>query len=170
MFRTGKAKNKYWILFKTLFQTAVFWSFFLFLIPQLILTLESAMGWNQFSSFDILGWLGFFLFGSLGLYSGFIMSWKGIGTPIPFDCANKLVIAGPYKYVRNPMAVSGIGQGVSVGLILGSFSVLIYAFLGAVLWQLFICPWEEKELETRFGRAYLDYKESTFCWIPTFNK
>jgi protein-S-isoprenylcysteine O-methyltransferase Ste14 len=36
-----------------------------------------------------------------------------------------LVIAGPYRYVRNPMAVAGILQGIAVGWYLGSVSVII---------------------------------------------
>jgi len=90
----------------------------------------------------------------------------GKGTPLPLDCPNQLVIKGPYKFVRNPMAVAGIGQGVSVGVIFGSYLVIIYALSGAFLWHLLVRPIEEKDLEERFGKAYLDYKLNTRCWIP----
>jgi len=94
------------------------------------------------------------------------MSWLGKGTPLPLDCPNELVIKGPYKVVRNPMAVAGISQGICVGIILGSFLVIIYAILGGLLWHLFVKPVEEKDLEERFGKSYLDYKKKVKCWIP----
>lgn len=96
------------------------------------------------------------------------MSTIGKGTPLPFDCAQKLVIKGPYKYVRNPMAVAGIGQALSIGLYFGSFLILIYALSGAVLWHVLVKPSEEKDLQNRFGNEYLVYKQKVKCWIPSF--
>ena len=41
---------------------------------------------------------------------------RGRGTPVPFDCPPRLVIAGPYAYIRNPMAVSALaGQNIGAG-------------------------------------------------------
>ena len=40
---------------------------------------------------------------------------------------NRLVIAGPYRWIRNPMAVAGIVQGVAVGIILHAWLVITYA-------------------------------------------
>ena len=54
----------------------------------------------------------------------------GEGTPLPLDQTNRLVVSGPYYYVRNPMAIAGIGQGLSVALIFQSLPVGIYSLLG----------------------------------------
>ena len=56
----------------------------------------------------------FVVFSSIGVWSAVVMSRIGKGTPLPLDHASDLVVVGPYKYVRNPMAVSGIGQGLAV--------------------------------------------------------
>ena len=96
------------------------------------------------------------------------MSILGVGTPLPLDSPNFLVVKGPYKFVRNPMAIAGIGQGIAVGLFLGSFGVLIYALLGAILWHILVRPVEEKDLEKRFGKSYQRYKKEIKCWIPSF--
>jgi protein-S-isoprenylcysteine O-methyltransferase Ste14 len=49
---------------------------------------------------------------------------------------NRLVVAGPYRWVRNPMALASIAQGVAVGLILSSWLVVVYAVAGALLWPI----------------------------------
>jgi protein-S-isoprenylcysteine O-methyltransferase Ste14 len=61
------------------------------------------------------------------------------------------VLAGPYRHVRNPMAVAGIAQGVAVALWLGSWAVLLYAVSGALLWHMAIRSAEERDLAERFG-------------------
>lgn len=97
------------------------------------------------------------------------MSQLGKGTPLPLDCPNELVIKGPYKYVRNPMAIGGIGQGISVGIYLGSILVVLYAITGAFIWHILVRPQEEKDLKKRFGDEYSNYKKTVHNWIPTLN-
>ena len=49
-----------------------------------------------------------------------------------------------YPYVRNPMAVAGLGQGVAVALILTSMEVALYCIVGMLIWNYFVRPVEEK--------------------------
>lgn len=170
LFQPATSKNKIWNLTKTFLQTVVFWLVFLYLIPLGILEIESIIGIKGFSTQKKIGWILFLFFSCLGIYSGYTMSWIGKGTPLPIDCPNQLVIEGPYKFVRNPMAIAGIGQGICVGLILGSYSVIFYSLSGAFLWHILVRPIEEKDLEERFKQSYLDYKSQIKCWIPKFTK
>ena len=55
------------------------------------------------------------------------MALIGEGTPLPAETARKLVVAGPYRYVRNPMAVAGVIQTASIGLLFGSWMVVVLA-------------------------------------------
>lgn len=167
LFQPATSKKAYWNLTKTYLQTAIFWLLFLFFIPQGIKAVESIWSIPSFQP-QPWGWLLFVFCSAFGLYSGYTMSWFGKGTPLPTDCANQLVINGPYRWVRNPMAVAGIGQGVCVGLIMGSYLIIIYALTGAVLWHVFVRPIEEAELLERFGAAYQHYLKTTKCWIPKF--
>src|SRR5262245_1780537 len=85
---------------KTLAQTVVFWTTFLVAIPWLLDRGERALSWDQwrFPS-PALQWFAvavFALGGTLGLASGIVMAVAGRGTPLPVDCPNHLVIAGPY--------------------------------------------------------------------------
>jgi protein-S-isoprenylcysteine O-methyltransferase Ste14 len=94
------------------------------------------------------------------------MSTIGRGTPLPLDHAHELVVVGPYRYVRNPMAVSGVGQGLMVALFLGSPLVAVYALMGSGIWQHIFRPLEEDDLAARFGADYENYRREVKCWIP----
>ena len=110
----------------------------------------------------------FVLGGALGLTSGAVMAVRGRGTPLPADCPRELVVAGPYRFVRNPMAVAGLAQGVAVGIFLGSPVVVAYALAGGPAWHLLVRPWEEADLERRFGEPYRRYRAAVRCWLPRF--
>lgn len=168
IFKPATSENRMWNLFKTFFQTSIFWALFLWLLPKGILELSENFKFTLFEPSPILGWIFFAGFSLIGISSGVTMSWIGRGTPLPTDCPNQLVVRGPYKFVRNPMAVAGIGQGVSVGLIWGSSIIIIYALLGALLWHFFVRPSEEQDLEKRFGDSFSKYKKSVKCWMPKF--
>jgi protein-S-isoprenylcysteine O-methyltransferase Ste14 len=159
-----------WNIIKTMIQSFFFWLTFLFFVPALIYFVERSFGKvpGAFESLtgQIIGGLLFTIGGILCLMSGIYMAVAGKGTPLPIDCPNELVVVGPYKYVRNPMAIAAIFQGIAVGIFLGSWIIIVYSFLGGLLWHILIRPWEEKDLEKRFGKKYLTYKNNVKCWVP----
>lgn len=166
--REAKPASLRWILLKTLAQVVVFWTVFLFVLPAGVYGLERSAGLDGWR-FDGSAWGGGVLFalgGALGLTSGAVMVVRGRGTPLPSDCPRELVVAGPYRFVRNPMAVAGLAQGVAVGVFLGSPAVIAYAVVGGPVWHLFVRPWEEADLERRFGDPYRRYRNAVRCWIP----
>jgi protein-S-isoprenylcysteine O-methyltransferase Ste14 len=91
---------------------------------------------------------------------------RGRGTPAPFDPPQALVIAGPYRYVRNPMYLAAglvlLGQAVWYG----ALGLLLY---GAMFWlvsHLFVIGYEEPALGRRFGTAYREYRARVPRWVP----
>lgn len=148
-------------LSRTLIQLGVFWTFFLAVLPLGIMTLDpwatEGTRWGE---------VLFFAASALGVWCAVLMALRGEGTPLPLDPATKLVVSGPYRHIRNPMAVSGIAQGVGVGLLLGSPLVVAYALCGALVWNYAVRPWEEDDLLRRFGGDYLDYRDAVPCWLP----
>jgi protein-S-isoprenylcysteine O-methyltransferase Ste14 len=152
----------------TLGQVAVFWATFLWVLPRGIVELETRMGWSNFTHpGQCFASVSLFLAASLlGLWSGVTMATAGHGTPLPTATAPKLVISGPYRFIRNPMALAGILQGLAVGWYLGSFAVLAYAIAGAFVWHVFVRPVEEADLRSRFGDAYERYRQRVQLWIP----
>ncbi len=152
----------------TMAQTVIFWSVFLWILPKAILELEHHLGGHSFShSYQTLASSCLFAIASItGLLSGITMATAGHGTPLPTATAPALVIAGPYRYVRNPMALAGIVQGVAVGWFLGSFSIILYSITGALVWHVFVRPVEEADLLDRFGKSYSQYKQAVPLWFP----
>ena len=170
--KRAKPATKTWNLTKTYLQTIIFWTILLFLLPFFLYQLEENIGGAVFrfksSLFSLLGGVLFCISSALALWSCYTLAVKGEGTPVPFDCPSKLVAEGPYRYVRNPMAISGIAQGIGVGLYLGSPLILCYVTMGLLLAEFIIHPWEEMDIERRFGAEYRKYRESVPRWFFFF--
>ncbi len=169
MFWQTKPANTNWILTKTFSQIAVVWSVILLVFPYLITQVETKIGILNYS-FPFQKTISVILFAVislLGIYAAYTMSKIGKSTPLPLDHAPNFVVEGAYAYVRNPMAVSGIGQGIAVALFLGSSLVFLYAIMGSLIWQLVFRPLEEEDLRERFGKKYEEYCTKVKCWIPT---
>jgi len=89
------------------------------------------------------------------------------GTPIPFNPPPVFVTDGLYKFVRNPMHLGWTLVLIGAGFLMSSFTLLVVflpVFVAAHL--LYIKLVEEKELEQKFGQAYLDYKKRVPMFIP----
>ncbi len=155
-------------LFWTGTQIVVFWGVFLGILPLGIVELEQHWGGPRLvhAGQSIAALTLFAAASGLGLWSGVAMAMSGEGTPLPTATAPKLVVSGPYRFVRNPMALAGILQGVAVGWWLGSWGVLAYALAGAAVWHGCVRPIEEADLRRRFGSDYEQYQSSVRLWIP----
>ena len=155
----------------TLIQIVVFWSLLLGVVPLGIRDLEHRWGLvlPTMQSPVVAGSGGviFAVMGAIGIWAGYTMATLGSGTPLPSSGANRLVIAGPYRFVRNPMAITGISQGIASGLILGSWMVVLYAVAGSAVWNCLVRPYEEDDLLKRFGEDFDAYRRQVRCWIPS---
>jgi protein-S-isoprenylcysteine O-methyltransferase Ste14 len=168
LFRRARAASSTWNLAKTLLQIALFWTGLLALLPLLLTRVQLALRiplW-RFGGQRPLALALFLLVSTLSLASGVNMSRRGEGTPLPLDGPRRLVTSGVYAYVRNPMALMGLLQGLSVALWLGSVMVLAYTLFGALLWNFLVRPLEEEDLERVFGAAFVRYRQAVRCWIP----
>lgn len=153
---------------RALAHTVVFWVTTLALAPWLVVQGEAAIGVPRFTT-PGQAWLPGLLFAVAGLgnlHAGYVMSRFGRGTPLPLETARHLVIRGGYRWVRNPMAVSGLALGAAVGWWLGSWGTLAMVVAGGVLWHVMVRPIEERDLAARFGAPYAAYREAVRCWIP----
>lgn len=168
LFQPSKPATRGKNIARTIFQVAVIWAITLIIIPYYIKIGEESIGILGFN-FKNRIFVGLVLFmGSslVNMLTGITMAIEGEGTPFPMTAPRKLVVAGPYQFLRNPMAVFGVIQGICIAIILGSYGVLLYTAAGAFFWNYFIRPKEEQDLEERFTAPYLHYKNNVKCWVP----
>jgi len=137
-----------------------------FLIPYLILErLQIPLAPPQ----DILQFLAIFA-GGFGL---FMVIWvstvfvhRGKGTPIPIEPPTRLVIAGFFRYLRNPMYFGAVLIVLAEAVYFRSAWLALYA---AVLWGTLhsaLVVWEEPQLKRRYGADYEQYLQEVPRWIP----
>ena len=92
----------------------------------------------------------------------------GHGTPAPFAPPQRLVIAGLYRYVRNPMYLGFVTGWLGLWIIFGTanltaITLACTAVLGIVL---FVHLYEEPTLRKKFGRDYEEYLHNVPRWLP----
>ncbi|MBI1885598.1 MAG: isoprenylcysteine carboxylmethyltransferase family protein [Chloroflexi bacterium] len=114
-------------------------------------------------------WLGVPLLAagfSLFLWSMRTLRREGEGTPHPADPPRRLVIAGPYRFTRNPMAIAALLNAAGAALLLRSVLLLLYVPALALWTHLYLVREEEPQLEQRFGEQYEEYSRRVPRWLP----
>lgn len=104
--------------------------------------------------------------GAIAFWCVFTFAFIGKGTPAPFDPPRRLVIRGPYRFVRNPMY---IGAGIvlaGAALFYGSLSILIYAGVFFLATHLFVVLYEEPALRRTFRSEYEAHCRRVRRWWP----
>ena len=76
-----------------------------------------------------------------------------------------LLTRGPYQFTRNPMYLGELVLWIGWVFFFGSLPVLIGFLLLAALLNFRVVPREERELEARFGDAYIQYKKRVRRWF-----
>lgn len=114
------------------------------------------------------------IIGSLFILTGIgFVTWTNIlfvafaeGTMLRFDAPKKMVVLGPFRYVRNPIAIGVITVLWGESMLFGSLFIFGWSLLYFALINAYILYIEEPELDTKFGQAYLKYKSMVPRWIP----
>lgn len=90
----------------------------------------------------------------------------GRGTPAPFDPPRRLVVRGPYRFVRNPMY---IGAGLALAgaaLFHRSMPLLGYAAAFLLVTHVLVMLYEEPILRQTFDGDYEAYCRRVGRWWP----
>ncbi len=90
----------------------------------------------------------------------------GRGTLAPWDPTRRLVVAGPYRRVRNPMISGVLSVLLGEGVVLGSPAILVTAAIFFAVNAAYIPLVEEPGLVERFGDEYRRYRRNVPRWIP----
>jgi protein-S-isoprenylcysteine O-methyltransferase Ste14 len=90
----------------------------------------------------------------------------GRGTPAPYDPPRRLVVAGLYKWTRNPQYVGVILVALSEAFLSGRMLLFGYAVFLAVGYHLFVRFYEEPTLRRMFGEDYIQHCAVVSRWLP----
>ena len=80
--------------------------------------------------------------------------------------AKKLVIIGPYKYIRNPMISAVLLVLLGEAMITGSVILCIWFVIFLIINIIYIIYSEEPELIKRFRNDYIKYKNAVPMFVP----
>jgi protein-S-isoprenylcysteine O-methyltransferase Ste14 len=155
------------IWLRTLFFALTFVGTVLVYVPRWILGPEGratlAAGPARYAAWLLIG-AGL----SLMVWCWYEFATRGRGTPMPIDPPRRLVVAGPYRYVRNPMYVAALSFLLGQAALYQATSLLWYGAGFAVAVHLFVVGYEEHALSGRFGSDYDAYRAAVGRWVPRF--
>jgi protein-S-isoprenylcysteine O-methyltransferase Ste14 len=145
---------------------ALFIGFVLIYMPARVLSWTgmvrpAAMGVPQVAGM-VLGAAG----AAVALWCVFTFASSGKGTPAPFDPPRRLVIQGPYRFVRNPMYLGAGLALASAALFFESWPLLAYSVFFFLATHLFVVLYEEPTLRRTFGPDYEAYCRQVRRWWP----
>jgi protein-S-isoprenylcysteine O-methyltransferase Ste14 len=157
-----------WHLIAALAQAACSWGVLQYLIPLAIVRWQQTEELHHLGleAQRIPGMVLFAIASGANLWSRLTLAVMGRGSMAIIDPPERLVVTGPYAWLRNPIAATTIAQGVGVAVFTGSALLIPYLALLALTWQFVIRPASEHELQRRFGREYEFYRRSVRTWLP----
>jgi len=154
------------VFVRTVTYASLFIGLLLIYLPARLLawagvTRPAGPAWQQVGGV-VVGSLG----AALALWCVGAFAWIGKGTPAPFDPPRRLVVRGPYRFVRNPMYI-GVASALTGAALFYSSPALLAFVCGFVLvTHLFVILYEEPTLGRSFGPEYAAYCEHVRRWMP----
>jgi len=156
------------ILLRAMIYATLFVAFFLVVVPQSVLRV-SRYKWGGAPVWSELAGTGLVIAGfALVLWCLVTFAFVGKGTAAPFDPPRRLVVVGPYRFVRNPIYVGAVVAMLGAAMVLWSWWLVLYALVVLVVTHVLVILYEEPHLRSVFGQSYEDYLHSVHRWIPTW--
>jgi protein-S-isoprenylcysteine O-methyltransferase Ste14 len=91
---------------------------------------------------------------------------KKAGTTVKPKLLPKYFITkGPFKISRHPMYLGMAAVLFGESILLGSLIAFAFPIIFIILMEILFIPIEEKNLQKKFGRKYLNYKKTVRRWI-----
>jgi protein-S-isoprenylcysteine O-methyltransferase Ste14 len=106
--------------------------------------------------------IGVFLFLNAGAIARFR---RANNNPTPWTPIEELVVEGPYRFTRNPMYVGMAALYAGLAFAIGTLWALAVLPVVVVVIDRYVIAREERYMERRFGKAYLDYKRRVRRWL-----
>jgi protein-S-isoprenylcysteine O-methyltransferase Ste14 len=155
------------ILIRAMTYSAFFIGFLLVFLPARVLAWSGIVGPDSIGAAQAAGAVVGASGAVLALWCIVTFVVIGRGTPAPFDPPRRLVVAGPYRLVRNPMYLGAALALAGAALFYESWALLGYCAAFASVTHLFVMIYEEPILRATFGAPYVRYCERVQRWWPT---
>jgi protein-S-isoprenylcysteine O-methyltransferase Ste14 len=156
------------VLVRAIIYATAFVGLLLVYVPNRLLTGSGIVRPSVIGAPQIAGMITTAIGAVLAFWCILTFVFVGKGTAAPFDPPRRLVIGGPYRFVRNPMYIGAIVAIIGVALSYGSLSILIYAGFIFLATHLFVIAYEEPVLRRTFGDDYEAYCRRVRRWMPGF--
>ncbi len=154
------------VVARAIIYASIFIGLFLVFVPARFLAWSGIVSPESLGVSQVIGMVVGGAGAVLAIWCVFLFAFIGRGTPAPFDPPRRLVVRGPYRFVRNPM---GTGAGLVLAgatLFYQSFPLLCYTGLFALLLHCFVVWYEEPTLSRQFGPEYEAYRRQAGRWWP----
>ena len=141
--------------------------YFLAILAAIALGLLYPLPWITEPLSDLLyaaGWLA--LVGVVAIYYSAMQTLKRAKTTIrPDRPSEHLVTSGAFSFTRNPIYFANTVLMIAIGLITANVWFIVLAVIAAYATQKLAIEREEKHLQARFGKKYIDYTKKVRRWI-----
>lgn len=154
------------VLARALTYATLFVALVLVFLPAQVLSWSGVRRPGVMGAPQVLGLLVVIAGAALAVWCVLAFALVGKGTPAPFDPPRRLVVVGPYRFVRNPMYV---GAGVALAgaaLFFQSSALVGLVALFGLITHLFVMWYEEPALKRMFGEEYQAYCRRVYRWRP----
>jgi protein-S-isoprenylcysteine O-methyltransferase Ste14 len=112
-----------------------------------------------------IGAIAMIIAGGALSFSGVLAFWRARTTILPFQEASRFVVAGPYRFTRNPMYVGLAAVSLGVALILRALWAVPFVLVACLFLDRFVIRAEEAHLEARFGDDFRGYRRRVRRWL-----
>ena len=155
------------VLVRAITYATLFIGFVLVFLPAQALSIAGVTRPARFGAFQLAGLMAGSTGAAVAIWCVLTFAVLGRGTPAPFDPPRRLVVRGPYKYVRNPMYLGAGAALVGAALFYETSALWAYAAGFLVLMHLVVVLYEEPALRRTFGEDYEAYSRQAHRWWPT---
>ena len=152
------------LLIRAITYATFFAAFLLVFLPARILAWSGIVAPVSIGAVQIAGLVVCAVGAALAIWCIITFIAIGRGTPAPFDPPRRLVVAGPYLLVRNPMYLGADLALAGAALFFESWALLADCAAFALVTHMFVVTYEEPTLRTTFGAPYVEYCEKTRRW------
>jgi protein-S-isoprenylcysteine O-methyltransferase Ste14 len=147
------------VLIRAVTYAALFIGFVLVYLPARFLSWSGIVAPASTGAPQVAGMIMVAIGTAIALWCVLTFVFIGKGTPAPFDPPRKLVIRGPYRFVRNPMYIGAGMTLAGAALYYESLSIFIYTCLFFLITHLFVVLYEEPTLRRTFGDEWSEWDE-----------